>query len=228
MLIDHCAAEHLEDAYTSLKTESSSYVSQQSCSSGEKDISLRLLVSIQLLYKALIETLWFCGWQDVSCAPVRGLSLFPWKSVFCSLRWAASTGAASVWCRHSDGGKSNHLYLSDLQKTFLWIHMGFDIKYDSLAQNRRDGDICKLKVRWNVNLKVLRVLQKILLLFLWWEDATVFQVPSEEEVNIVSLKFGRLSNCSFWYLNIGFITSQPLRLLWTRSLPVEGCYAWFD
>lgn len=57
MLIDHCGAEHLEDAYTSLKTESSSYVSQQSCSSGEKDISLRLLVSIQLLYKALIETL---------------------------------------------------------------------------------------------------------------------------------------------------------------------------
>lgn len=43
--------------------------------SGREDISARLSVSVWLQYKALIQTLWFGGWEDVRSAPVRGLSL---------------------------------------------------------------------------------------------------------------------------------------------------------
>ena len=57
ILIDLYPAEHLEEAHTSLKAESSLYVSKQSCSCGRKDDSVRLLLSIRLQYKALIHTL---------------------------------------------------------------------------------------------------------------------------------------------------------------------------
>lgn len=72
IFIDPCPVEHLGDACTSLKAESSLHVSKQSCCAGRKDVPGRLLVSIRLRCKALIQTLWFSGWGDVSCAPVKG------------------------------------------------------------------------------------------------------------------------------------------------------------
>ena len=157
IFIDPCPVEHLGDACTSLKAESSLHVSKQSCCAGRKDAPVRLLVSIRLRCKALIQTLWFSGWGDVSCAPVKGSlpPLLEKGEVFCNSRWAASAGAACVWCRHSDWGKSTHLYPPDLPGTFLWNHLGFtvpfDIENEHLAGNRRDGDCCDLKVRWDVN-----------------------------------------------------------------------------
>lgn len=122
------------------------YVSKQFCSSGRGENSLRLLVSVRLQYKALIQTLWFGGWEDVSCTPVRGFSLK--KRVFCSPRWAASTGADSIWCRHSDSGKSTHLYPSELLKTFSSLNSQWTLQYlltqwqsESLAHHKKDGDI---------------------------------------------------------------------------------------
>lgn len=72
IFIDLCPVEHSGNASTSLKAESSLHVSKQSCCAGRKDVPVRLLVSIRLRCAALIQTLWFSGWEDVSCAPVKG------------------------------------------------------------------------------------------------------------------------------------------------------------
>ena len=85
-------------------------------------------------------------------------SLLEKREVFCNPRWAASAGAASVWCRHTDWGKSTHLYPPDLLGTFLRNHLDFTVPFDveseHLAGNRRDRDCCDLKVRLDVNLRL--------------------------------------------------------------------------
>lgn len=82
------------------------------------------------------------GWEDGSCAPVWGFSVLLWeKSVLCSPRWAASTGAASVWCRHPDTGKSTDPYPSSLKSFSVlnshWAVCSTSAKHESLLMTEK-------------------------------------------------------------------------------------------